>query len=280
MKLNRNDKFILYAVIFIIFIVILLFTSLYFIWSNKNRSDIDTYKYNGFESECVSMYKKQLQILLKSNNSKMLIQRLDEQFLTDNNLTRNNLSQVKEYLEKNKLFAYNNNAILDYTISANEKTGLVVYRFKYYNVNGNTKYVNLIETEPYLYTISFENGYTTTSARKSVVDSTDDLKIELSLIESKENSIKYNAKITNISNKTIQFNFNNVASVELILNDGSKVKLSSVIASSDDYILNANSYLNQELFFAIPIEKHGEIKSIVFYNVLIEKDKLNLEIEF
>ena len=280
MKLNRNDKLLLYTVIFIVIVIISLIVSLFFIWRSREESGVTSYTYLGFEEEVVAMYQKQLQILLKENNTRLLAQKLDEQFLTDTNLSRDNLTTLKQYLTNKSLFSIGRNSIADYTVSANEDTGVVVYRFKYYNLDGKLKYVNLIETEPYAYTISFENEYTSTSAKKSVIDSTNGVKFELSLQESKENSLKYNAKITNISDEKVQFDFNNVASVELKLEDGNKVKLSSVIASNDDYILAKDSYINQELFFAIPLDKQGEIKSIIFYNVLIGENKTNLEIEF
>lgn len=280
MKLNRNDKFLLCTIIFIVILVISLIVSLFFIWRKKEDSGITSYTYLGFEEEVVSMYQKQLQILLKENNVRLLAQKLDEQFLADAKLSRDNLISLKQYLKNNALYSLNRNAVVNYTVSANEDTGLVVYRFKYYNLDNKLRYVNLIETEPYVYTISFENEYTYTSAKKSVIDLIDGVKFELSLQESKENSLKYNAKITNTGNEKAKFDFNNVSSVELILKDGSKIKLSSVVASNDDYVLNKDSYINQELFFALPLDRQGEIKSIIFYNVLIGENKTNLEIKF
>lgn len=280
MKLNRNDKFLLCTIIFIVILVISLIVSLFFIWRKKEDSGITSYTYLGFEEEVVSMYQKQLQILLKENNVRLLAQKLDEQFLADAKLSRDNLTSLKQYLKNNALYSLNRNAVVNYTVSANEDTGLVVYRFKYYNLDNKLRYVNLIETEPYVYTISFENEYTYTSAKKSVIDLIDGVKFELSLQESKENSLKYNAKITNTGNEKAKFDFNNVSSVELILKDGSKIKLSSVVASNDDYVLTKDSYINQELFFALPLDRQGEIKSIIFYNVLIGENKTNLEIKF
>lgn len=280
MKLNRNDKFLLYTIIFIVILVIFLIVSLFFIWRRNEDSGITSYNYLGFEEEVVSMYQKQLQILLKENNARLLAQKLDEQFLTDAKLSRNDLTTIKQYLKNNSLYAIDRNAFVNYTVSTNEDTGLVVYRFKYYNLDNKFKYVNLIETEPYAYTISFENEYTYTSAKKSVIDDINGIKFELSLKESKENSLKYNVKITNTSSQKVKFDFNNVSSVELILKDNSKIKLSSVVASNDDYILERDSYINQELFFALSLDRQGQIKSIIFYNVLIDGNKNDLEIKF
>lgn len=280
MKLNKNDKLLLYTIIFIFIVIISLIVSLFYIWRSEEESGITSYTYLGFEEEVVSMYQKQLQILLKENNAKLLAQKLDTQFLVDTNLSRDNITAINQYLKNKSLYSTSRNAIVDYTISANESTGVVVYRFKYYNLDNKLKYVNLIETEPYVYTVSFENEYTYTSAKKSVIDSINGVKFELSLQESKENSLKYNAKITNTTFEKVQFNFNNVSSVELFLKDGSKIKLSSVIASNDDYVLGKDSYINQELFFALPLDRQGEIKSIVFYNVLIGQNRTNIELKF
>lgn len=281
MKLNRNDKFLLVVIIFIIIVVISLFVSLFLIWSPKEENKINSYSYAGFEEEVVTMYQKQLQILLKQNNTKLLAEKLDPEFLSNKNLSSDNLTAIKKYMEDNKLVTTTRAAVTGYTVSSNEETGVVVYRFKYYNMYGFERYVNLIETEPYVYTISFEDGIISTSAKKSIIDSYEKIKFEITLQESTSNSLKYNLKITNNSDEIVKFNFNDVSAVELTLNDGDKIKLSSVIATSEEeFMLTQASYINQELFFVVPIESQGNIKNITFYNVQKGENKINIKIDF
>lgn len=283
MKLGKNDKILLLIVSFIVIVVILLIVLLFMIWSPKNNknNDIITYSYPGFEEKVVTMYQKQLQVLLKESNTKLLAEKLDDEFLSNKSLNRDNITAIKKYMNDNKLVTTNRAAITGYELSYNDESGVAVYRFKYYNKYGFTRYVNLIETEPYIYTLSFESEYVPTSAKKNVIDSYENIKFEINLLESKSSSVKYNAKITNNNENTVKFNFNDVSSVELLLNDGSNIKLSSVIASNEEnYVLTTTSYINQELFFAIPSEKQGNIKSIIFYNVLIGEKKTNIKIDF
>lgn len=279
---NKNDKLFLIMVFFIVAVVISLIVSLFFIWRGKDDDGgLTSYSYSGFEEKIVTMYQKQVQILLKQSNVKLLAEKLDEEFLSDNNLSRDNLDGLKIYLTSKGLLSKNRASITNYTTSTNSDTGVVVYRFKYYNSNGYTRYVNLIETQPYVYTLSFDEVNTSTSAKRSVIDSSNKIRFELSLQESTTTSLKYNLKITNENDETVKFDFNNVSSVELLLNDGKTEKLSSVIASSEeDFELTKNSYLNQELFFNINLEEQGNIKSIIFYNVLIGETNKNIKIDF
>lgn len=279
---NKNDKVFLIMVFFIIAVIISLIVSLFFIWSGKSEdSGITKYSYTGFEDKVVTMYQKQMQILLKQSNVKLLAEKLDEEFLSNNNLSRDNLDALTNYLNYKGLLSKNRASITNYTTSTNSNTGVVVYRFKYYNSNGFTRYVNLIETQPYVYTLSFDEVSTITSAKRNVIDSSNKIKFELNLQESTTNSLKYNLKITNENERIVKFDFNNVSSVELQLNSGKTIKLSSVIASSEeDFELTKNSYLNQELFFDINLEEQGNIKAILFYNVLIGETNKNIKIDF
>jgi len=282
MQLNKNDKVMIYSIIFIIIVVISLFVSLYFIWFSKDEdTGIDSYTYNGFEEEIITVYQKQLRILLKSTNVKLLAEKLDNSYIESNKLSLNNLNSLKSHFTTKGLLTKGYANITGYTVSMNDESGVAVYRFKYYNAQGYERYVNLIEKEPYVYSLSFEDDFVVSSAKKNIIDTYNDIKFEITLEESTKDSLKYNAKITNNSSELIKFDFNNVSSVELNLITGEKIKLSSVIASSEEnYKLTKNSYLNQELFFVVPIEQQGKISSIVFYNVEIGEERHHIKIDF
>lgn len=279
---NKNDKLFLIMVFFIIAVIVFLIVSLFFIWRGKDDDGgLTSYSYSGFEDKVVTMYQKQVQILLKQSNVKLLAEKLDDEFLSNNNLSRDNLDKLRNYLNSKGLLSKNRASITNYTTSINNETGVVVYRFKYYNLNGYTRYINLIETQPYVYTLSFDEVSTLTSAKRNIIDSSNKIKFELNLRESTTNYLKYNLKITNENDEIVKFDFNNVSSVELLLSNGKTEKLSSVIASSEeDFELTKNSYLNQELFFNINLEEQGNIKSIIFYNVLIGEQNKNIKIDF
>ena len=234
MKLkNRNDILLLSFVLFIIVIVIALIITIIKIWTPTNKNtEITSYTYNGFENEIIMYYTKQLEKILKKDNSKILISKLDNEYLNSINLKNNDNNEIIKYLEKEQLLS-DYPKIINYTVSSNTTTGVYVYNFTY-NTNGLNKKVYLIETKPYVYTISFNQEYSPTTALKDIVETKNNIKFEISVKETTNESIKYNAKITNNNSNNIKFDFNNVASVELTVDDGSKIKVAGVIATNEN----------------------------------------------
>lgn len=280
MKLkNKNDIFLFSMILFVVIAIISVVVVVINIWKKSDENDISKYNYSSFEGEVVSLYKKELERLLKKSNSKLLIEKLDNEYLNSIGLSKDDPEKIIEYLN-NKHLLSTLPTILDYSLSSNDETGLYVYDFTY-RTNGFRRKVYLIETEPYVYSISFEQDYTPSVAKKNVTQITDNIRFELSLLESTSESVKYNIKITNNNDNVVKFDFNNVSSVELYLNDDSKIKLAAVVATAEnDFMLTKNSYFNQELFFSVPLDKQSQIKAIMFYNVLIGEEEENIIINF
>lgn len=302
---NKNDIILVVIVGLIILVTIVLVISLISIWSSKGKNNqITSYTYTGYEDKMINLYQNQVRTYLNESYNHLLIEKLDSDFLEKNQLSKENEDEIKQFFDENALLANAQATIIDYTLSINEKTGIFVIRFSYYNKYGEKKYVNLIEKEPYVYTLSFEieakseekkgeligeaienkeeiNTNVSTSAREKIKGEYKGIQFEITLEEATQRSLKYNAKIVNQGNDTVQFDFNNVASTELRFTDGSKIKLASVVArASSFYALPTNSTYNQEFFFNVPLNKQGKIKSMVLYRVLIGDKTETIEIKF
>lgn len=277
---NKNDIILLSIVLFVLCSIIVSFVFIFNIWNKKNDENyIGRYSYSGFEENVVSRYQKEIEKILKKDKALYLVGKLNDEYLKSINLTKDKPYEVINYLNKQNLLS-SSPTVTEYSYSIDDSTGIYIYDFTY-DSNGYNKKVYIIEEEPYKYTISFDQEYIPKVAKEKVTAYDSGIEFELTLLESKSNSVKYNLKITNNSTNVIKFDFNNVSSVELNLEDGSYIKLASVVASNEeDYYLNKNSYFNQELFFSIPIDKQSKIDSIILYNVLIGEEKKIIKIDF
>lgn len=281
MKIKNKNDFILLSIAFVILIMIITsIVAVIFIWfPSKKNNDITSYEYKGLEDEIIKYYQRTLERMLRKSNAKLLVEYLDDEYVKDLGFDKNNPEQIISYLNSKHLLTVQP-SILEYKVSKNDDTGVYVYDFTY-RTNGFKRNVYVIETQPYVYSISFDQEKSPTTAQKNVQKTINNVKVELSLLESTTESLKYNLKVTNIGSDIVKLDLNDVSSVELNLNNGQKIKLSSVVVSeNDEYELTNNSYINQELFFNVPLENHGEIKSIILYNVLIGNEKTTIEVEF
>lgn len=277
---NKNDIILLSIVLFVISSIIVACIYIYNIWNKKyDENYIGKYSYTGFDENVVLRYQNELEKILRKDKALYLVGKLDDEYLKSINLTKDKPYDVIKYLNKQNLLA-SSPTIIEYSYSIDDSTGVYVYYFTY-DSNGYIKKVHLIEREPYIYTISFDQEHIPSVAKKNVTAYENGLKFELTLLDSKYDSVKYNLKITNNSSNVVKFDFNNVSSVELNLDDGNYIKLASVVASNEeDYYLNRNSCFNQELFFSVPIDKQSKIDSIVLYNILIGEKKNTIKINF
>ena len=107
------------------------------------------------------------------------------------------------------------------------------------------------------------------------------IKFVVSLIERQDNYLRFALKLVNVSNSSVEIDFRNLSSVQLLLDDKTKVKMTSIaVTDADKVTLSEGSYINKELVFPINIENQGKIKEIVFPNLKIDSKLSTISIEF
>lgn len=277
---NVNNFLFYFLILFISISVILMIFSIWNIWKEKKvEESINKFSKVSFERKTYEAYKNDIISMLTLGNTDKLIDKLDNSFLDKIKIERNEKDKIVDYLKDQNLICPIPE-ITNLEFNYNEKNEQYLYIITYKS-NGETKKMYLNESEPFEYTIEFEVNFVDneiknvnslpTIAKKNTEENIDGINFVLSVEEATSQNIRYNVKITNNSKKTIKFDFNDITNVELFMNDGSIYKLASVVVSSDEnYKLPPNSFINRELFFNVPIERQGEISSIVFYNVDVD----------
>lgn len=288
--MDTNKKTFNFTLLFIIAYAVLAVLVIIYIWWPKGNDSIVsnskfTYEDIDEKEKAIDIYKTKIMTFLTENDLEQLYQKLDEDYKAEKNITEKN---YQAFLEESGFISKNGISIGECTVNI-QKDDVYVYRFKY-TCNNVSKYVNVIETKPYEYTLSFEqnsipivnNTYTETnegtissSTKTTIIDN---IKYEVTKNTLRENGITYTLKITNNSDKNVEYNFDNVTNVTAIMSDGKRANMGGAVISADEDILTPGSSLEKELFFAISSQDQNKIKTIRLQQVKIGDERKTVSI--
>ena len=288
--MDTNKKTFNFTLIFIIAYAVLAVLVIIYIWWPKGNDSIVsnskfTYEDIDEKEKAIDIYKTKIMTFLTENDLEQLYQKLDEDYKAEKNITEKN---YQAFLEESGFISKNGISIGECTVNI-QKDDVYVYRFKY-TCNNVSKYVNVIETKPYEYTLSFEqnsipivnNTYTETnegtissSTKTTIIDN---IKYEVTKNTLRENGITYTLKITNNSDKNVEYNFDNITNVTAIMSDGKRANMGGAVISADEDILTPGSSLEKELFFAISSQDQNKIKTIRLQQVKIGDESKTVSI--
>ncbi len=288
--MDTNKKTFNFTLLFIIAYAVLAVLVIIYIWWPKGNDSIVsnskfTYEDIDEKEKAIDIYKTKIMTFLTENDLEQLYQKLDEDYKAEKNITEKN---YQAFLEESGFISKNGISIGECTVNI-QKDDVYVYRFKY-TCNNVSKYVNVIETKPYEYTLSFEqnsipivnNTYTETnegtissSTKTTIIDN---IKYEVTKNTLRENGITYTLKITNNSDKNVEYNFDNITNVTAIMSDGKRANMGGTVISADEDILTPGSSLEKELFFAISSQDQNKIKTIRLQQVKIGDESKTVSI--
>lgn len=289
--MDTNKKTFNFTLLFIIAYAVLAVLVIIYIWWPKGNDSIVsnskfTYEDIDEKEKAIDIYKTKIMTFLTENDLEQLYQKLDEDYKAEKNITEKN---YQAFLEESGFISKNGISIGECTVNI-QKDDVYVYRFKY-TCNNVSKYVNVIETKPYEYTLSFEqnsipivnNTYTETnegtissSTKTTIIDN---IKYEVTKTILRENGITYTLKITNNSDKNVEYNFDNITNVTAIMSDGKRANMGGTVISADEDILTPGSSLEKELFFAISSQDQNKIKTIRLQQVKIGDERKTVSID-
>lgn len=154
--MDTNKKKFNFTLLFIIAYAVLAVLVIIYIWWPKGNSSVisnSKFIYEDVDEKkiAIDVYKSKLIQLLAERDLEQLYQKLDEEYKIEKNITEKN---YQAFLEDSGFISNNGISIGECTVNI-QKEDVYVYRFNY-TCNNNSRYVNVIETKPYEYTLSFE----------------------------------------------------------------------------------------------------------------------------
>ncbi len=274
-ELDKKSKKLLLT--FIIIYSVIVIAILIYIWiPKKSQSGSDINKYSSVEyKNKMSNYYFNDFINLVSNNDNNFYSKINSSYLDKNNLTEFN---YKEFLKKEHIIG---DKIKYSNYSMSSQGSIDVYRIEY-TADGVKNYLIVSETKPYEYTFSFEKNnvipnFTNNSGNKT--SNTEGIDFKIVELERKIDSIKYSVTVTNENEFDVEFNFDDINNVVLVLSDGTLYRMaSSVITMDEDGILSKGSSMTKEIFFSISSEQQSKISKINFKNIKFGENKKNISI--
>lgn len=276
--MSRENKIVILSLIFLFSVVLIVFFAIYYIWGYKEKDMKNKYTYSGYEEELMQSYSNSVMNYLKTSNFRKLINKIDDSFFEEVGIIKENQDELKQYLLKRRVIC-DKPVYTGYTVYPNDTTGTYVYKLNFRS-NGFERFVYVIETKPYEYTLSFaENTIPgVTSEGKNVV--VDNIFFDVAKIENTEDHIKYKVKITNKNEYPIEFDFSNVSNTVLLLNDNTSVPIAASVLDTSGYVINSNSYYTTEFFFNIDTSNQSKITGMRFLNVKVngENKKITINI--
>lgn len=294
--MDVNKKTFNFTVLFIALYAILAIIILLFIWWPKDKlNNVNgNFKYSDVDEEqmAIDIYKTELTPLLSKKNMDKLYEKLNYNYMAQNSITKDN---YKIFLETCNYISDSIN-IIECSVSRQEND-IYIYKFKY-SSNNQIYYVNLIESFPYEYSLSFDqdtipivdntsskgntenslNSEETSSKSNTKISVIDDIKYEIKVNTIRDNGISYTLKITNNSDKNAEYNFDNITNVSAIMSDGKIANMGGTVISSDEDIVTPNGSLEKDLFFAISSQDQYKIKTIRILNAKIGEEKKTINI--
>lgn len=247
--------------------------------SNVKISASDIAKYTeasteNIESRVTSDYVEEIKKMLSLEDFNAIYEKTDDDFIEKNNLSENT---IKDFLTKN---GYLGDPIWLDRITFYEQDNVYIYRMKFI-IDYKVKYINVIEYSPYQYTLDFNQDEVPSIDSLNYTVTIDDINFEITQYQKKEESIVFDVKVTNKSDKKIKFDFTSVNSVGLKLENGDVIKQpTSILESGSDYSLTKDSYFIKRFYFPINMQYHKDIDGINFYNVKIENTEKNIYVRF
>lgn len=279
MNSEKKEKILIYSAIGIV--ILLLIGAIIFIWrplfKNIETSSLNRYDSTiTYENMMKSYYSLYLEKYLKINNFDELYKHIDQQYLSQ--IGDKSEEELKDYLLTNGFIS--SKITINEIHYSNIDSTSALYRV-FYTSNSGNKYVNISETDPYKFTISFEqDNISNLSSKKDIIITEDMVKYTFKLIDSDNNSVRYKLTIENNSDKQYDYDFSALNSIQIIYGENSYMNMASVANSSTvKYDVSPGSSKSIEILYNLPFENQMSVKGFYIRNVKIDNTSYNIKLE-
>lgn len=140
----------------------------------------------------------------------------------------------------------------------------------------NSKAINIIERYPYKYEIVFDDFYSYDNL--NLVTNTNNIVFTIGNVYRNLKYIEFNISIENLNDVYARFDFNSIAGVQAVLEDGTKYSLSNLISEEAYTNIESNMTLKKNLVFEIPAQLQEGIKYILFNGVSIRFSDIDIKV--
>lgn len=161
-------------------------------------------------------------------------------------------------------------------ITTRQYDNTVIYSSNISYKDGSDRTINIVESNPYNYEITFDDFYTYLELRQTKLAEGIEFNIQEMYAGNDFRSLKISIK--NISNESVTFDINTTNQVYLQLKNNEKYYLRNVVVSDDLNNINSGKTVNTTLYFSIPFDVTSSIKYLIFQDVKIDGTTKDIQI--
>lgn len=266
--LGKNKKILLLAIV--IYILATIGIIVYIWWpKEKTYTTFESINITSKQQQMLQEYVNEISFLFKSEDKAGVKKIISSEYV---NYTGNAREEIIEQLEKEGYFnLYSEVKGTDLYIDGDT----YVYSMTVY-YGDNSRKMNIIETYPYEYTITFDDFYKYSNSKKQT--RLNNVVFTINEIYRNMKYIKIDLSIENKNNTYARFNFNNIAAVQAVLTDGTAYSMTNLVSTEEYTNIDSNTTITKSLIFEIPAQLQNGIEYIVFNGVSINLATLDMKI--
>lgn len=266
--LGKNKKALF---IFLVVYIIIMLVVLGVIWwpEKESRFKYEYVDISAKKEEIAQQYMNDIALLFKLEDTEVIKDKIDNTYV---DFLGESKDKLIERLKAEGYFSlYANMKGMDvYTDGNTYVYSTTIYR------NNNSRKLNIIETYPYEYTITFDDFYKYQKVNKTT--KVENINFTINSIYNNLKYVEVDMKIQNLNDVYARFNFNNAVSVQAVLIDGKKYSAANLISTEDYTNIEKNTTINKKFVFEIPAQLQDGIEYIVFNNVKLEFSTINMKV--
>lgn len=262
---DNKEKMLINIAIFLVIIILIII--IYLIWNPFFSSDkgINTYDSSiSYQETMEQYYREYLSNNLKITNFDNLYDYIDKNYI-ESFIGNDSKENVEQYLRDNNLISMD---ITIENVEAIEDGYNYIYRISYI-VHNMRKYVNIVESRPYIFKLSFEQDNLSSLNNNNFNFQRDNIEYKFEVMNSNDTSIRYKLTITNNSANNIKYDFSNLNSIQIITNENYINMALIANSSTNDYSISSGSTKSIEILFNIPFSDQANINGFKLNNVAI-----------
>ena len=267
--LGRNRRNLIIAIIAYIVITLII---LVIIWWPKEK---DYLKYESInmedkQQELAQNYINDISIWFKIGEKEAIKEMISDEYVEYSGESKEEI--IKELDDAGFFNLYSEVRGVDLYIDENTYVYTTTINYK-----NNSRDINIIETYPYKYKITFDDFYKYNVVNKSTINQ--GINFTVKDIYRNLKYIEINMTIENMNSSYIRLDFNSPTCVQAVLDDGKKYSLSNLVSTSDYTDVDVNTIITKNFVFEIPAQLQNHIEYIIFNGVILEFSTANIKVE-
>lgn len=142
--------------------------------------------------------------------------------------------------------------------------------------NKSSRKINIIEKNPYNYSIVFDDFYSYDTRETTVTKN--NIKFTIDSLYSNLKYVEVKMRIENLNQSYARFDFNSTVGVQAVLEDGTRYTATNLVSTESHTNIQPNMTVSKTFVFEIPAQLQNGIEYIAFNRVSLEFSSMDIKV--